>query len=120
MKFVWATIQVENMEESLDFYQNFLKLPLMARYPAGPGMELAFLGNGDTQVELVANEGVKLENIGKGISMGFEVDSMEETQKAVKEKNICVLREMFQPNDHIRFFFVKDPSGYSVQLVEHL
>ncbi|HBE76529.1 MAG TPA: glyoxalase, partial [Firmicutes bacterium] len=26
----------------------------------------------------------------------------------------------FQPNPHIKFFFVKDPDGFSVQFVENM
>ena len=60
MKFCWTTINVTSMEESLAFYQEIVGLPLMRRFPAGPGMEIAFLGDGETQVELIASASTEI------------------------------------------------------------
>jgi lactoylglutathione lyase len=44
MTFLWTTISVRKMEESLKFYQEVVGLPLNRRFEAGPGMEISFLG----------------------------------------------------------------------------
>lgn len=46
MKYLWTTLQVSNMDQSLDFYQNIMGLTCNERHPAGPGMELAFWETG--------------------------------------------------------------------------
>ncbi len=46
MKFCWCTITVKDMEESLKFYQEVVGLKLNRRFEAGPGVEIAFLGDG--------------------------------------------------------------------------
>jgi len=46
MKFLWTTIHVKNLEESIDFYSNLMGLQVARRFPAGPGIEIAFMGNG--------------------------------------------------------------------------
>jgi lactoylglutathione lyase len=51
MKFCWTTITVNNLEESLKFYQEIAGLSLERRFGAGPGSEIAFLGNGETKIE---------------------------------------------------------------------
>ena len=58
MKFLWTTIYVKNLDESITFYSNLLGLKVVNRFPAGPGMEIAFMGNGindETLVELMAD-----------------------------------------------------------------
>ena len=120
MKFCWTTVTVKNMEESLDFYTKVLGLQVDRRYEAGPGMELAFLGDGETKLELICNEKISEVTIGKDISVGFEVESADEMITYLAEKGIGVLNGPFQPNEHIKFFFILDPNGLKVQLVEHI
>ena len=50
MKFCWSTLRVKNMDESLKFYEEVVGLILDKRFNAGPGMEIAFLGDGETKV----------------------------------------------------------------------
>ncbi|MDF2677211.1 MAG: Glyoxalase/bleomycin resistance protein/dioxygenase, partial [Bacillota bacterium] len=68
MKFCWATLHVKNLEESIKFYEEVVGLEVSARFPAGPDMEIAFLGNGETKVELVWNKNVTEVNMGSDIS----------------------------------------------------
>ncbi|MEG3070260.1 MAG: VOC family protein [Candidatus Syntrophopropionicum ammoniitolerans] len=44
MKFCWCTISVNNLEQSIRFYQQIVGLSLNRRFVAGPGVEIAFLG----------------------------------------------------------------------------
>ncbi|EEG77973.1 VOC family protein [Dethiobacter alkaliphilus] len=120
MKFVWCTITVKNMEESLKFYQEIVGLSVNKRFTAGPEMELVFLGDGETQVELICNPSQKAPRQVEGISIGFEVKSVDEMIQYIKEKGLEVDSGPFQPNPHVRFFFVKDPNGVSVQFVENV
>ena len=120
MKFCWTTVTVKNMEESLKFYTEVLGLRVDRRYKAGPDMELAFLGDGETKLELICNEKIKEVSIGKDISVGFEVESADEMIAYLKGKDIVVFSGPFQPNEHIKFFFILDPNGLKVQLVEHI
>ena len=120
MKFCWCTITVNNMEESLKFYEEIVGLSLNRRFAAGPGMEIAFLGAGGTEVELIFNPNHKAPGNIDGISLGFEVNSVDEKIKFIKEKGLAVESGPFQPNPHIKFFFVKDPNGVSIQFVENM
>lgn len=120
MKFCWSTIMVKNMEESLKFYQEIVGLKIDRRFPAGFGTEIAFLGEGETKVELICNENNKDVNFGKDISLGFEVKSVEEMIELVKEKGFEVHSGPFQPNPHVKFFYVMDPNGLKIQFVENI
>ena len=120
MKFCWITLTVNNMEDSVKFYQEIVGLSISKRYPAGPGMEICFLGEGETKVELIYNPNQKAPGNVEGISLGFEIESVDEKIQFIKEKGLEVAGGPFQPNPHIKFFFVKDPNGVNIQFVENM
>jgi lactoylglutathione lyase len=108
------------MEESLKFYQQIVGLSINRRFAAGPGMEIAFLGDGETKVELICNANKKPAADAGNISLGFEVESVDEMIKMVKERGLELNGGPFQPNPQIKFFNVKDPNGLNIQFVENI
>ncbi|HEY5561541.1 MAG TPA: VOC family protein [Clostridiaceae bacterium] len=120
MKFCWTTLMVKNMDESLKFYQDIIGLNVSRRFNAGPGVEIAFLGDGDTKVELICNKATEEVSFTSSISLGFEVNSLDEMMVLVKEKSIEIHGGPFQPNPHTKFFYVMDPNGLKVQFVENI
>ena len=120
MKFCWSTIMVKNLEESLKFYIEIVGLNVSKRFNAGPGVEIAFLGDGETKVELICNQDSKEVSFGQDISLGFEVNSVEEMMTIVKEKGIDIHSGPFQPNPHTKFFYILDPNGLKIQFVENI
>ncbi|WP_101909170.1 VOC family protein [Marasmitruncus massiliensis] len=119
MKFCWTTVTVNDLNQSLKFYQEIVGLPLMNRFSAGPESEIAFLGDGETKLELIQHTISQPVNIGQDISLGFEVHSMDEKIAFIKEKGLHIHSGPFQPNPHVRFFFVLDPNGLKIQFVEN-
>lgn len=120
MKFCWTTINVKDMEQSLQFYQEIIGLNLNRKMKAGPGMELAFLGTGETQVELIWNSKAGAVSFGSDISLGFEVDSLDKTIEFLKIRNIPIHSGPFQPNPSVKFIHVLDPNGLRIQFVENI
>lgn len=120
MKFCWCTLMVKNLEESLKFYQEVVGLTVDRRFNAGPGTEIAFVGDGETKVELICSEANKEIGFGQDISLGFEVKSVDETMALVQSKGIAVQSGPIQPNPHVRFFYVLDPNGLKIQFVENM
>ncbi|MDF2589457.1 MAG: glyoxalase [Anaerocolumna sp.] len=120
MKFNWCTIKVNNLEESIVFYEEIVGLELDQRYQAGPDKEIAFLGKGETKVELIKDEGISSVNIGSDISLGFEVNSVDEKIAFLKTRNITVKGDIIKPNPHVQFFYIKDPNGLTIQFVQHM
>jgi lactoylglutathione lyase len=115
MKFLWCTIHVRDIEASLKFYQDIVGLPVTRRF-SEPGAELAFLGDGDTKLELIEGKGKP--HSGGGVSIGFPVDDLEEKMAFVDKRGIPVHSGPFAPSPRTRFFFVADPDGMLVQFVE--
>ena len=118
MKFLWTTILVNNMDESLEFYEEIVGIKLVDRFPAGPGMEISFLGEGETKVELICNEKLKELDAGSRVTLGFKVESLEEKINFIKEKGINIITGPIQPNPSIKYFIIKDPNGVKIQFAE--
>lgn len=118
MKLAHVTITVKSMEESLDFYENTVGLPITHRFQEGPEQEIVFLGEGETLVELIYNSNNQEPHIGQDISIGFGVANLDKTMESIKERKIDLHSGPFQPNEATRFFFVLDPNGVKVQFIE--
>lgn len=120
MKFLWTTILVNNMDESLKFYEEILGLKLADRFQAGPGMEISFLGEGETKIELICNENLKKLDAGNRVTLGFNVESLDEMVQFVKDKGINIITGPIQPNPRIKYFIIQDPNGVKIQFAEQL
>ncbi len=118
MKYCWTTIRVKNLDASIKFYREILGLMENKRFPAGPGVEIAFLGEGETLVELICREGDRKLDIGPDISLGFQAGPLEQVMELLKEKGIDIISGPHQPNPHMRYLFIEDPNDLKIQLVE--
>lgn len=118
MKFRSATLKVKNLEDSLEFYQEIVGLAVDRRYIDRPGVEIAFLGAGETKIELICMDDYKDINLGKDICLGFEVDSVDEKIKFIKEKGLDILSGPFQVNPELKYFYMLDPDGLKIMFVE--
>lgn len=120
MSFLWCTAHVKNLQESIDFYETYVGIKVTRRFDSGQGMEIAFLGDGETQLELIASvHDGDLQGTDQ-ISIGFSVESLDKKIDELAQGGIELYREPVQPNPHIRFCYVKDPNGISVQFVEQM
>lgn len=117
MQYCWTTIMVTDLKKSIAFYRDIVGLPVNRQFSAGPGGEIAFLGDGETQVELIERMG-PASTIGNAISLGFAVESLDQMLTFIANHDIEVESGPFQPNDHIKFFYVLDPDGVRIQFSE--
>jgi lactoylglutathione lyase len=120
MKFCWVTINVKDMEKSLEFYRDLVGLPVDRMMKPNANMQIAFLGSGETKVELIYDPKSAALNFGQDISIGFEVESMDGFIETLKSKGIAVAAGPFQPNPMIKFIHVLDPDGMRVQFVQNI
>ena len=120
MKFCWCTIMVKDLEKSIEFYEDIVGIKVNRRFEAGPRTEIAFLGSGGTEVELIKDKNKNNINIGKDISLGFEVENLDEMIRFVEKKGIKIESGPIQPNPNVRFFYILDPNGVKIQFVENL
>ena len=118
MKFCWNTLMVTDLERSAEFYTNVLGFEITRKFSPAKNIEIIFLKAGDVSIELVCNKNLKVEDRGKGITMGFKVDSLDEAMALMKGNGIEIARGPIQVSPVTRFFFIKDPDGFEIQIVE--
>ena len=111
----YVTVSTAKLEETVEFYQWLLGLPIVARLKE-PTVEIVFLGDNETKFELIGDPKAEMINT-KGISIGFAVDSLEEKMAMLDEKKIRH-GKVISPAPNVRFFFFTDLNGCVIQLVE--
>lgn len=120
MKFLWTTIHVKNLEESIRFYSNLVGFKVINRFKAGSDIEIAFMGNdieNETYIELLEDKSKKEFSFGEDISIGVKVNSVEEMIEKIKLNNIVMGSPIIEVGKG-RFFYIKDPNGVKVQFFE--
>lgn len=120
MRFCHVTLTVKDMDASIRFYTEVVGLPIVSRYQAGAGMEIAFLGEGETKVELICNANSYNAVVGSAMSIGFEVESVPDKLNCLKHCGVPTVSDIVQPNASVRFFYAADPDGFRVQFLEHM
>lgn len=120
MNYLWTTLKVKDLEESIEFYQKIVGLKLQRSFEAGPKTEIAFMAAGEdkTAVELIDNEGKDQIEIDQDISLGFEIDSVKEKIDFIEDEGIEVYDGPISPNPGVEFFYILDPNGVKIQFVE--
>ena len=118
MKFSHVTISVKDLDESLNFYENIIGLPVTRRFPAGDH-DIVFVGNGDTEIELIPSPAPADLAFSQDLTLGFQVESLDECMAFLKEKGF-ILSDVIQPNPGVKFFFTADPNGVRVQFIQYV
>jgi len=125
MHFLHTMIRVNDLDESIKFYTEVLGMKLLSKndYPGGK-FTLAFVGYGESKkdpcVELTYNWGQNQYEMGDGFGhIALGVDDIYKTCEEIKKRGGVVTREP-GPMKHgtTEIAFVKDPSGYQIELIQ--
>lgn len=118
MELCWVTLPVNNLEASLVFYQQVLGIPVDSRV-SGDGFEMAMLGPKNApKIELISLAHEKDKIHSSDISIGLAVDALDEAMALLQEKGIAIVSGPVSPAPYIAFLYIRDPDGYTIQLVE--
>lgn len=107
MPFVHTTLHVADLERSVAFYRR-LGLPVARRL----GDCIAFLGEGETLLELIGDGNGPVDY--PGISIGFTSPDAAALARELDENFVGPVT----PGPGVEFYFVKDPDGFSVQILQ--
>jgi len=117
MNFKWVTFKVKDLEKSLHFYKELLEIPVAAQFGT-PGHQIVMLGDPKgALIELIYDPSMTDINPGDGVSIGLEPQDIDALVGKLRDNGFEVSGPM-SPNPNLRFFFVSDPTGYTIQLVE--
>ena len=111
MKFVHATIHTKDKDSEVDFYKKYVGLKTIRAFG-----NIEFLGNedGETLVEIIEDANAAFE--GSGISLGFACGDVESYREKLAEEGLNPT-PVISPNPAVKFFFVTDPAGVTVQFI---
>ena len=121
MKMEHVGIMVNDMDESLAFYQDILGLELRHREWLNDTVELSFLffpEQPSVEVELVY--GGKVENEGIVNHLAFTVENIEAELVRFKEAGVKLVDEEPRSilNETVKIAFFQGPNGEKLELVE--
>lgn len=118
MKFNFATIHVKDLETSIRFYEEVIGMKLARRFPAGPDTEIAFMAEGFAEIELICVKGAEASTYGDGVSFGLSVEDLDAAMEHMKKMGVEITAGPMQPNPNTRFFFIHDPDGVNLEIIE--
>jgi lactoylglutathione lyase len=116
-------IPVKNLEESKDFYQK-LGFEMFNQWEK-PKQELKALWMQDKsgyKIELIhhpANQNLEFPKITEVLHLGIAVTNLEEKIKELQKDGVKIVVPITKGITVNQFAFIKDPNGFSVELVEY-
>lgn len=118
----FTTIAVKDLERSIKFYTEVIKLNEMMRFSPQKGINIVFLKDEDNgKIELIKYEQKSKIDVTVStpiVSIGFTVDNLDDSIKMLKEKNIEIIRGPIQTPDGQKFLFIKDPDGVEIEFIQ--
>jgi len=115
MKVKYATIIVEDMDESIKFYTEVMGFEIESQHNPLPGVTITLLkGKGDAMIELIKN--TKYET--GFYSVGMDVEDIYATVKELKLKGVKITMEPI-PITVGKLAFLEDPNGVRIALIQH-
>lgn len=118
---VHTCIRVLDLEKSVEFYKNALGFKEIKRKGVKGDFTLVFMSDGISshELELTYNYGREEPyEIGNGFShIAVVVSDLEKSHQGHKEMGYSVTDLKGLPGDPPRYYFVKDPDGYLVEIV---
>ena len=125
MKILHTMLRVGNLDRSLNFYTEVLKMKLLRKreFPEGK-FTLAFVGYGDEAssavIELTYNWGVEKYDLGSGYGhVAIAVEDAYQTCAEIRQLGGKVTREAGPMKGGAAVIaFVEDPDGYKIELIQ--
>lgn len=110
-----VTVTTENMQDTIDFYQWLLDLPIDRRFPIDDGGEIVLFGQPEeTKFEVIYQPDTEAK-CADGVTIGFAVTSLKEKMDLLDSRSIPH-SPVISPNPHVAFCFFTDLNGVKIQL----
>lgn len=118
MRLTHISIQTGRIDEEISFYERFAELKVTDEFNT-PSGKIVFMGNDELQTEIELLENPKYDKLEvKGISIGFSCHRLEDVRDELRNEGFHP-GEIREPNERVSFFFVKSPTGVTVQFIEY-
>ncbi|MGZ7209496.1 MAG: VOC family protein [Methanobacterium sp.] len=115
MEIKYATMIVNDMDESIKFYTEVMGFEIDSQYDLGPAGAITLMkGEGDAMIELIKNS----ENETGLFSVGMDVEDINTTVKELKSKGVKITMEPTTITVGT-LAFLEDPNGVRIALIQH-
>lgn len=112
-----VTVTTQNMQDTIEFYQWLLELPIDRRLTMGNGGEIVFFGKPEeTKFEVIYQPDAPVVS-GQGVTIGFAVDLLKEKMDMLDSRSIPH-SPVISPSPHSAFCFFTDLNGVRIQLFQ--
>ena len=120
-KLLHTRMRVTDIDQTIRFYTDVLGLEVVERKTSPRGSHLAFLKvpNSEELIELASfppSGPVKVQE--DLVHLAFQVESLEETVKALNLKGVKITDGPTVTSSGSRFIFIDAPDGYEIELIE--
>lgn len=119
MKLAHTMIRVKNIQESVDFYTDFLGLRETRRSEIPNDCTLVFLTDesGQYHIEMTYNHDDREYQLGDQFGhLAFVTQDLDSIIEKVEEKGWWYRQS--RPEMKSRYIFVKDPNGYDIEILQ--
>jgi lactoylglutathione lyase len=120
-KFLHTRMRVNDLEQTLEFYQRVFGLQVTRRHESPRGSKLAFLAvpNSDEEIEITYFPGSGPVKVQEDLMhLAFEVESMKEFQKHLDQIGVPLSDGPTESSSGSIFAFVDAPEGYEIEVIE--
>ena len=120
-KFLHTRMRVSDMDQTITFYTDILGLEVLERKTSPRGSHLAFLAvpNSEELIELCSFPASGPVTVQEDlVHLAFEVDNLDDTIRALNDKQIKITDGPTRTSSGSRFIFIDAPDGYEVELIE--
>jgi predicted enzyme related to lactoylglutathione lyase len=116
IKRIVPNISSNKLEESKEFYINFLGLTLAMDMK----WVLTFVSGSNPTAQITIVQSDKEDNSSSNITLSIEVSDIDELYEKAKALNYEIIYEITNEPWGVRRFFVKDPNGVTINLMTHI
>lgn len=110
------SINVKNLDKSVEFYSDTLGLEIVDRFDH-EDMSIVFMkGNGEGVIELVYHK--QSESSSRLQHIGFVVEDIEREYKSISTKGFKFTKPPYESRSGVKIAFLCDPDGIELELVQ--
>lgn len=119
MRMKSVVIRTNDIQKTIDFYENVLGFSFDSMISAAPGKQIAFLTDKKScgRLEILHNDQVKTTAAG-GVSLTFVVDQIGEAEKHLISKGVHIISPPKTIKDGKKIMTAVDPNGVELDFIE--
>ena len=121
-KYLHTRFRVSDMDKSISFYRDILRMKVVEQKTSPRGSKLVFLKFPDIACELELCSFPDSGNVHVPedlVHLAFEVDDLERCIESLKVAGAPITEGPIESSNGTRFIFTEDPDKYEIELIQY-